>query len=166
MCRGMQCGGCSSASLSASLTSSLSACLVAVSCSAFPCIHSVRLLSSHLPSPTPLFRSFARMPLYYCIFLSTPPQRVSPDRPPTASPSAFNIFSFHTSQSLSSIHHRLPPATTAYTTMSKSSKWDGPMKDDILQAMFNYCPPNSDQKVQIVQYLDARGHDITWDAIR
>ncbi|KAL1913681.1 hypothetical protein Sste5344_000645 [Sporothrix stenoceras] len=46
------------------------------------------------------------------------------------------------------------------------SKWEGSMKDDLLMALFSYCPPNAEQKVQIVAYLDTKGHNITWDAIR
>ncbi|OAA64403.1 hypothetical protein SPI_03050 [Niveomyces insectorum RCEF 264] len=46
------------------------------------------------------------------------------------------------------------------------SKWEGPFKDDLIQAFFTICPPNTNQKQEIADYLHSKGHTITWDAIR
>lgn len=40
------------------------------------------------------------------------------------------------------------------------------MKDDLLQAFFNHIAPDTEQKQLIVSYLESKGHNITWDAIR
>ncbi|EPE07455.1 hypothetical protein F503_08106 [Ophiostoma piceae UAMH 11346] len=47
------------------------------------------------------------------------------------------------------------------------SKWESTLKDDLIQALYTYSPPTgADQKKDIAAYLHARGHTITWDAIR
>lgn len=55
-------------------------------------------------------------------------------------------------------HHLLSTVTM--------SKWEGSMKDDLLQAFFNYTAPAAEQKQQIVAYLEQKGYAVTWDAIR
>ena len=45
-------------------------------------------------------------------------------------------------------------------------RWED-LRDDLIQGLVNVFPPlNKEQQNEIVMFLQARGHDIVWNALR